>query len=611
MSDSQLPTKEEVWEFLKSKYPLIESISDILNRMRRVSTSSQAKECLLVIEQNADWFVDKLREFAVPFLKRRAERDDSPFRVSSHVTIKSKEEPRKSSASMLVSEKHSKVANGYWAIERVYQIPHDKSQLDTYEGWMRLKNRVTRMNIPSKSSELLYIPNYNRNVLLSNTRRHLAKIDFFEKAEKLGLEVSRFEFLAGYLFDDLYSSLKQETSKYLLPLFQEKDLDLHDDIVYPFEVIKPFLTPVTAKAFCKMSSDEKREWVNGLSAYKSHNKELMKSLRRKISLCLRKGVSLEDTCKELERLTEQFTIKLYKLSHEQLEHITTHYLPVLKRYKNNASVAQFLSVFGKQGTRKILNGPPCIFSPTEYRLPSLEKTALASLVSERLGSLEDDYNLKARKRLYSRLNKIAPVEDIQNGNFSNELIPAIKKELNLSPNKTLSLSQKFTAKIEKKASPEFLVAGDASVCCMSMGTEKATTYALEKGFGVFNVYFDGRIIANSVLWVNNEDTLVIDNIEVHPNYQKHTEYIKEMYHQLIKDMSKTYPNIVQGDTYNDLELFPDSDYPYAMKVWNPIDINGHFYSDAQLCHLLKGDKSIFKESTIYDFPYIEPRAFWT
>ena len=99
-----------------------------------------------------------------------------------------------------------------------------------------------------------------------------------------------------------------------------------------------------------------------------------------------------------------------------------------------------------------------------------------------------------------------------------------------------------------------------------------------------------------MLWVNNEDTLVIDNIEVHPNYQKHTEYIREMYNQMIKDMGKTYPNIVQGQTYNDLELY-SSDNPFGtLENWHPTAINTpQFYSDARSgCFLLKGDGEILK-----------------
>lgn len=270
------------------------------------------------------------------------------------------------------------------------------------------------------------------------------------------------------------------------------------------------------------------------------------------------------------------------------------------------SPVQFLRIFGKNGIRTILNPKRnCVFQPADYRLPSMERTVLASLVNERLGTLENHEGLPARRRLYHRLDTICPVQDILTGKFREDDIPRIKRALNLSENKELSLAGNFSAKIEEKCSPEFLIAGDASVCCMGLGSEKAVDYALNPGFGIFNVYFKDRIIANSLLWVNNKDTLVIDNIEVHPNYRHHKAYITEMYHQMLKDMRKCYPNIVQGSSCNDLELYTGSSQCGKLKEWNPAEIRGSFYSDAEgRCYLIEGDNSVFmppKEDTLWLF----------
>lgn len=296
--------------------------------------------------------------------------------------------------------------------------------------------------------------------------------------------------------------------------------------------------------------------------------------------------------------TEQQLIKEYNLSHEQLQQITEHYLPVVRRYKQQrVTPVDFLRIFGKDGIRTILSPKKnCVFQPAAYTLPSMEKTVLASHVHERLGTLQDEENLPARRRLYHRLDVICPVEDILKGDFPEEDIPRIKKALNLSPDKTLNLARYFSAKIEEKCSPEFLIAGDASVCCMGLGSEKATDYALQPGFGIFNVYFKDRIIANSLLWVNNKDTLVIDNIEVHQNYKQHDAYIREMYHQMIKDMRRIYPNIVQGETYNDLELYTDKNPHGKLEKWIPVKISGQFYSDAKCgCYVICGDNSVLRQ----------------
>lgn len=369
------------------------------------------------------------------------------------------------------------------------------------------------------------------------------------------------------------------------------------DLLYPYLGLPgKLLTPSVVKHLLGLPVRQLEEEWGFLESLRTVAENKEKTFRKVIYNSFRKGMTPEEIRQVCDRCSEQEIIKEYNLSHEQLKMVTEYYLPVIRKYRQKEmSPVQFLRIFGKNGIRTVLKPEKdCVFQPADYRLPSMEKTVLASLVNERLGTLENQEGLPARRRLYHRLDSICPVQDILMGRFREEDIPRIKKAMNLSENKELSLAGNFSAKIEEKCSPEFLIAGDASVCCMGLGSEKAVDYALNPGFGIFNVYFRDRIIANSLLWVNNRDTLVIDNIEVHPNYKQHKAYITEMYHQMIKDMHKCYPNIVQGSSYNDLELYTGNSRSGKLGKWNPEGIKGNFYSDAKKgCYLIEGDNSVF------------------
>lgn len=98
--------------------------------------------------------------------------------------------------------------------------------------------------------------------------------------------------------------------------------------------------------------------------------------------------------------------------------------------------------------------------------------------------------------------------------------------------KMLKKLQDFKVQVEAKGSPEFLTAGDATVCCMGCGSLKAIDYATEKGFGTLNAYYKDRVIANAVIWIHEmQECLVLDNIEVHPNYMVYGGNFKRMLSQ--------------------------------------------------------------------------------
>ena len=148
----------------------------------------------------------------------------------------------------------------------------------------------------------------------------------------------------------------------------------------------------------------------------------------------------------------------------------------------------------------------------------------------------------------------------------------------------------FKVLVEAKGSPEYLTAGDATVCCMSYGSIKAKQYALERGFGIVNVYYKNRVIANSVIWINEPyNCLVLDNIEVHPNYTVYNEILKICFRTAAEQLMKQYQVgwVVQGTCYNDLILYNDEQIEIRFPMMKPKEVQlKTFYSDAVKCKLV-------------------------
>jgi len=525
----------------------------------------------------------------------------------------SKTIPKASNASTLQFEKIEQIEDAQkkdqklYHLHRTYQI--QVKHTDSLSGYRYARKIASRCNFNKNAHrsinipEVPYITPIGIKAVCTKELELKELLDAYRNHPEVQTD-ARFD--EGYryitcLFHNLYPQFKQETKDIILNLFNQplpkSNQPIHDLLYRYYEMASPLFSNSVLKHILSLPLQEVGRW-DVLDGARPRKPQEWKDLRKIIYKNFRKGVSPEEIKQECLSYLSENTLKDYKLSHAQLEYITKHYMPILKRYKERISIESFLSIFGKHGIQKILKKKiTCPFESKEYRLPSLEKTALASIVHERIGSLRDSENLATRKRLYNRINSLHPMEEVLAGKIPDELIPQIKKILNLSPTANLDGAKNFSARIEEKCSPEFLIAGDASVCCMSLGTGKAVQYALQPGFGIFNIYFKDRIIANSLLWENeNEDgtkTLVIDNIEVHPNYQCHSAYLKEMYHQFIKDMSPKYKAIVQGHTYNDLKLYTHNETPSGeLKNWNPVGINCQFYSDADdKCYCVAGDST--------------------
>ena len=98
------------------------------------------------------------------------------------------------------------------------------------------------------------------------------------------------------------------------------------------------------------------------------------------------------------------------------------------------------------------------------------------------------------------------------------------------------------------------------------------------------------VIANSVIWINEPyNCLVLDNIEVHPNYTVYNEILKICFRTAAEQLMKQYQVgwVVQGTCYNDLILYNDEQIEIRFPMMKPKEVQlKTFYSDAVKCKLV-------------------------
>lgn len=333
-----------------------------------------------------------------------------------------------------------------------------------------------------------------------------------------------------------------------------------------------------------------------LSAIECQNHKYydIKVIRKQISSSIKKNIDIEPIIFQLVHEIENKWLKSKKISKKMLVEFN-EFLDKMRRYSPNMSIKRLFATFGADMSKQIVKGEyKGLFN--EYCFESNMKE-LGLLVQKVLkGGL-----VKHPKKLYNSLSKIQNVQEIVEGNIKKNNIISIVNELkqrNVKVDKAILEASKLTAKIEKKCSPEFLMAGNASVCCMSFGNNNAISYAKEKGFGVFNIYYKDRVIANSVIWINEPyNCLVIDNAEVHPNYIKFNDIIKGLYNNMIDYVLENYKLdfAVQGKNYNDLKLYEQLDFIHFKEIKPVMVEEKNFYTDANSVYLLSNGKLNYDE----------------
>ena len=95
--------------------------------------------------------------------------------------------------------------------------------------------------------------------------------------------------------------------------------------------------------------------------------------------------------------------------------------------------------------------------------------------------------------------------------------------------------------------------------------------------------------------------LVVDNIEVHPNYERFKPFLKSFYHQIIEDLMPNYQAkmTVQGCSYNDLELYDENAQDGRLSTIQVVGnseglARGRFYTDAKRFKVIAGEASLFQ-----------------
>lgn len=318
-----------------------------------------------------------------------------------------------------------------------------------------------------------------------------------------------------------------------------------------------------------------------LTSYKNNSRLVSKKFRERILHSILNRESLEPLIAEMDKKVGLQLLKKYDSENTIDYDNAVDFVNRMRKYLGNATLSLLLNTFKEEGIKMINGTKEGLFEPKEYVLPN---SFLIKQLKVELSNRGKNATGTNPRRLYHHLSKIRPINELMNGEATSEEIEEVFKAFrvfNIKEDKRIRQASLLRGLIEPKCSPEFLIAGNASVCCMSFGEENAYDYAMEKGFGLFNIYYKGRIIANSVIWINEFDNhLVIDNVEVHPNYTSLNPLIKKLYLVAIKDLVKQYQldGAVQGDSYNDLNLGKGSgrNYNYKAKEVKERD----FYTDA-------------------------------
>lgn len=402
------------------------------------------------------------------------------------------------------------------------------------------------------------------------------------------------ERLNKYIIENKGNSLNIKIHDFIYP--KNNLLNQHHSLLssskYLRSYIKNFKHPYfTDGALCKIllnySINKNRKINDYIEEIETDIKYIknVKELRANLSKSIRKDNYEDFKIIIGQVLSEQEKIwkKNFQINKKTML-ILKDYVEKLNRYKTKISMKYFCTRFKRQFLDIINKTYPGLF---KEELINIDYLNLGLFIQE---TLKNQKNNRKIRKLYTALNKIQNINDIKNGKIDDMKYDEIIKELkqrNIEIPKEIEIAKDFVGKVEQKCSPEFLIAGDASVCCMSFSTEKAKTYALEEGFGIFNVYYKERIIANSLIWINDSyNCLIIDNIEVAPNYQfeEYEVNISNLYFKTIEKLLNDYKlsYAVQGSTYNDLKLFNDKTECINLNKLEPRKINTTcFYSDAE------------------------------
>lgn len=423
-----------------------------------------------------------------------------------------------------------------------------------------------------------------------------------------------------YSFDSFMIILKRKIGKQKTIAFAQnffKTLSKQDDaktfyhdsfLMHYGEIINsPYLTKKALEIILESSFYEVKKYHKYLDKITTILSDLYgkKEVRKVVSSLVKRKVSLFET---YSNLSSNYILKKFDFIKEEDLTVLNSFVFKLNDY-GDVDLAYFINTFN-QKSLAIAKGE----IESTFNCYSIDdrKIKVAALVKQALGSKHKKGIISNPKKLYGSLRRLYDINKILDADFPLELCEAILNELN---HRGIDIPKDilYWAKIEDKCSPEYLMAGDITDCCMNFGTRKAITYALEKGFGIISVYDNNRIVSNSLIWIHEGlNCLVLDNIECMVNYKNRSEYIKNQYTKMIEFILEEYnlSNAVQGLSYNDIEVFDKELHSLAEIKLKPNakDVLAPFYSDAEYVYPIKicDYKTLNQEALLLNRRRIKP-----
>ncbi len=455
----------------------------------------------------------------------------------------------------------------------IYLYHYDKYGKDRYIGSVPYLNRTSFRNIVD---EALYI---NKKV------SSMQIMDNEERSEYhlFGSMVRRIWRLLGK------NDVKECVDSICKGFSFENDNYIHDWNIIAEKVVavKEILTAGAIKTIFMSSFNHARKISENLSALNKsvvgnvRNRKLfdMKIMRSQVSSNIRRSIELDALIDEINGQIEVRRWKSLKIPEKKRTDIE-EFVARMKKYCKGVSAYEVVKRYGKKNLYAFISGTyPSLFEPQVFTCS----------YGRFIGFIRDIFENRTRqiRHVYSSFKASGLLTCLDDKRITEQQYDEMRKILrchNVKLPEFATIAADFRFKVEPKGSPEFLTAGDASVCCMSMRTEKALGYALEKGFGILNAYYRGRVIANSLLWINDAyNCLVFDNIEVHPNYKMFNRYLREGFTECAEKIMLEHKLdfVVQGQRYNDLKLYHEDDEAYTFAEMRAREVSRPFYSDAE------------------------------
>ncbi len=366
------------------------------------------------------------------------------------------------------------------------------------------------------------------------------------------------------------------------------------------KLAKDFLTKGAIKTIFSSSYNYANQISENLRAL--HNAVLVntvsrkrfdiKAMRKKISSDIRNSISLDGFVDEVNEYIDNHKWKSLHIPNKKKAEVE-EFVNRMRKYCKGLSVYEVVRRYGKNNLYAFMSGTyPGLF----------EEQMFTYSYDKFISFLQDMFKCRTRqmKHVYSNFKASGLLTCLSDKSVTEQQYNEMRKILNCHNVKLpeyVTVASDFQFMVEPKGSPEYLAAGDATVCCMGMRNRKALQYALEKGFGILNAYYRERVIANSLLWINDEyNCLVLDNIEVHPNYYKYEKYLKDGFYDCAQKimMKQNVDFVVQGQNFNDLKLYREDDESYMFTNMYARDVSLPFYSDARrikvVCSMLSEAK---------------------